>query len=970
MRQILGRESIKNKGNFVNRLVVGFIIISLTMFAILTFKVSLNNKEQEFKQLVARTHEIQYESVMLKVDFQNIILNERGYLLSGEENLLREIDRNIESFVQHHSNLSALTKDSETQQQQLAQLMQIFMDMHTKVIEPMIQMRPLLEASPADFVQGLQFTDKFHLSETYISSQLALLDSIEQSAQQQLSNQQIAMTRWYYYNAILTATGPMIILFVTFLTGLLAALKIASFRNEQEAYQKQLKASLDRYSNVIEGANVGTWEWLVQENSISVNDKWTEMLGYTLQELQPISIQTWNDNIHPDDYALSQQIIQEVLSGEKKVYSVDVRMKCKDGSWLWIHNQGKIISWDEEGKPLLMTGTHTNINKRKEAQLALEKSEKDSRLLIDAMSQGLAHCEVILDEEGKACDVRFIKANPSFEHYMEVPKGHLVGKTLRQVMPEVEEYWIVRNAQVALTGKPTSFESYNKVVNKYFFASTYCPNPNQFAIIMDDITERKMLEQQVFFEKELFETTLLSVGDGVISTDAEAKVLFMNKVAEQLTGWRADEAKGRPFTEIFKIVYGSERSKCPDPVARVLEQKETVSLIHDTILIARDGVERYIDDSASPIMDKQKKIRGVVLVFRDSTEKKREQDKILQLSYRDPLTGLYNRRYYEQIKQTVDSEPYYPLTLVLGDVNGLKLTNDAFGHEAGDQLLKKVAAVFRKTCREGDIITRLGGDEFILLLPRTDALNAEIIVNRLNAALFQEKIRGLSVSVSFGYSVKKGEPVSFEETFKLAEDGMYSEKLTKSSAFKKHAIDTLLVKQFELNQWEKEHSIKVGELSKRFAQAMGFSKEEVWQVERGASLHDLGKIAIDEGILSQRESLTQSQWLELKRHPEIGYTILRSVGEYAPFAEYVLYHHERWDGTGYPQKLKGADIPRPARMIAIVDSYVAMTSDRAYKRALSPREAIEELYACSGTQFDPDLVLIFVEKVLSENSKA
>ena len=657
-------------------------------------------------------------------------------------------------------------------------------------------------------------------------------------------------------------------------------------------------------------------------------------------------------------------MIQEVFSGTRKVYSIDLRMKCKDNSWIWIHDQGKVISWTKDGKPLMMTGTHTNITSRKEALFALEKSEKDSRLLIDAMDQGLAHCDVILDETGKPSDVRFIKTNPSFDRYMGAPRGYLVGRTLLEVMPEAEDYWIDNNAQVALSGKPTSYEEYSKVLNKYFYASTYCPQPNQFAIILDNITERKLLEKQVFLEKELFETTLLSVGDGVISTDAEARVLFMNRVAEQLTGWRSDEAKGRPFTEVFKIITGVGLEKAPDPVAQVLEQGKTVNMVGDTILISRDGVERYIDDSASPIMDKEKTIKGVVLVFRDSTEKKREQDKILQLSYHDPLTGLYNRRYYEQIKKTIDSEPYYPLTLVLGDVNGLKLTNDAFGHDAGDLLLKKVAAVFRKTCREGDIITRLGGDEFILLLPRTDALNAKIIVDRLNAALNAEQIRGLKVSVSFGYSVKKGEPTTFEETFKLAEDSMYVEKLSKSSAFKKHAIDTLLVNQFELNQWEKEHSLKVGELSKRFAQAMGFSKEEVWQVEGGASLHDLGKIAIDENILSQKEDLTQSQWLELKRHPEIGYTILRSVGEYAPFAEYVLYHHERWDGQGYPQKLKGKDIPQPARMIAIVDSYVAMISDRAYKKARTPQEAVDELYACSGTQFDPGLVPVFVEKVL------
>jgi len=943
---------------------VGFIIITLTMLGIGTFKVTLHNRALEVSKLVDRTHEILHESASLNIAYQNILLHERAFLLTGEDDELLAIDAQIASFVQHHSSLSSLTKGNEEQQQSLAKLMQIFLNMHEKIITPMLQMRTLVETSPEEFVQGIQFMEKFKLSEAYMAEQLAILDSIEQSAQQQLAQQRTTMERRYGYDTILTVTGPLMILLVVFLTGLLAVLKISTYRKEQEAYHKELKDSRDRYSYVIEGANVGTWEWQVQEGTISVNEKWAEMLGYTFAELQPITFGTWNDRIHPDDLPFAQQMVQEVLSGDRKAYAFDVRLGCKDGSWLWIHDQGKVISWNEEGKPLLMTGTHKDINDRKIAQFALEKSEKDSLLLIDSMIQGLAHCEVLLDEQGKAYDVLFLKTNPSFDHYMNVPQGYLVGKTLRSVMPEVEDYWIDWNSEVALTGKPTSYEAYNKTLDKYFFASTYRSYPNQFAIIMDDITERKTLEQQVFYEKELFETTLLSVGDGVISTDAKAKVLFMNKVAEELTGWRADEAKGRPFTEVFKIVCGPERERCPDPVSRVLEQRSAVNLLNDTILIARDGVERYIDDSASPIMDRQKTIKGVVLVFRDSTEKKKEQDKILQLSYRDALTGLYNRRYYDQIKQTVDSEPYYPLTLVLGDVNGLKLTNDAFGHDAGDQLLKRVAAVFRKTCREEDIITRIGGDEFILLLPRTDARNAKIIVNRLNEALMKEEIRGLSVSVSFGYAVKQGDPITFDETFKLAEDGMYSEKLSKSSSFKKHAIDTLLVRQFELNQWEKEHSIKVGEMSKLFALAMDFSKEEVWQVERGASLHDLGKIAIDETILSQKENLTQGQWLELKRHPEIGYTILRSVGEYAPFAEYVLYHHERWDGTGYPQKLKGADIPKPARMIAIADSYVAMTSDRAYKRALSPDEAIEELYACSGTQFDPDLVPIFVEKVL------
>ncbi|MBU1020977.1 MAG: PAS domain-containing protein, partial [Firmicutes bacterium] len=409
-----------------------------------------------------------YESALLKISYQNILLHERAYLLTGNKDEHYNINYYVDLFVQHHSKLSSLTKGTEAQQRKLQELMQIFLTMYNKNIEPMLQMRSLMETSPEEFVRGFQFTETFNLSEAYTSEQLAILDSIEQNAQQQLAEQQKSMEQWYYYDTVLTIAGPMIVLLVTFLTGLLAVLKIASYRKKQEAYQKQLKNSRDQYSNVIEGANVGTWIWHVQEETISVNEKWAGMLGYTLAELQPISFKTWDGNVHPDDYALSQQMIQDIVSGTKKSFSFDVRLRCKDGSWTWIHDQGKVISWSDDGKPLLMTGTHTNINKRKEAQFALEKSEQDSRRLIDSMAQGFAHCEVILDERGIPSDIRFIKANPSFEHYMEVPREYLVGKTLRSVMPEVEEYWIERNCEVALTGKPTSFEGYNKVLDKYF----------------------------------------------------------------------------------------------------------------------------------------------------------------------------------------------------------------------------------------------------------------------------------------------------------------------------------------------------------------------------------------------------------------------------------------------------------------------------------------------------------------------
>ncbi len=486
-------------------------------------------------------------------------------------------------------------------------------------------------------------------------------------------------------------------------------------------------------------------------------------------------------------------------------------------------------------------------------------------------------------------------------------------------------------------------------------------------MIIDDITAQKQMEKQLYFEKTLFETTLLSVGDGVISTDAEGgKVQFMNKVAEKLTGWQADEAKGRPFEEVFKILCGSDRHPCPNPVKQVLETKRQVELDEDTILIARDGDERFINDSAAPpILSASQNVTGVVLVFRDSTTQRIKQDEIRTLSVTDPpLTTLPpNRRYYEQAKEELDEEPYYPLTLVLADVNGLKLTNDAFGHEAGDELLRKVSEIMRKTCRDDDIVSRIGGDEFVLLLPQTDALHAQAIVKRINNALEKEKIRGgIQLSVSFGYAVKEKNKESYEDTFKVAEDSMYRNKLKESMTFKKQVIDTLLSRLFEQEEGAEEHSNLVASLTSAFAEVLGYREEEVKNLRLAGLYHDLGKIAITPSLLSKpRNEFSRTQVMEWQRHAEIGYNILRSVGgEYAPpFAEAVLHHHEKWDGSGYPQSLKQEEIPESAQILAIANTYADNLPSLG-----GLEKTIAFMQERSNTYFSPVLLETFITKVV------
>lgn len=475
------------------------------------------------------------------------------------------------------------------------------------------------------------------------------------------------------------------------------------------------------------------------------------------------------------------------------------------------------------------------------------------------------------------------------------------------------------------------------------------------------LSEHKAIEEQLYNEKELFKTTLISIGDGVISTDTRGQVLIMNKVSEQLTGWSQEEAIGQPIETVFQIINEDTRLRCDNPVAKVLANEQIIELDNYTLLISKDGSERLIEDSAAPIIDERGNLTGVVLVFRDCTETKKSQDEIKYLSFHDHLTGLYNRRFYEEELARLDSPRNWPLTIVMGDVNGLKLINDSFGHVTGDQLLIKTAAALTNGCRADDIIARIGGDEFVMLFPKTDAFEAAQMIKRINKLLKKETIEGLEISVSFGYQTKTTATDDREEIFKKAEDAMYHNKLYEGPSLKGRVIDNIIAVLNRKSNREEVHSRQVSELCQRMGEALGLGDYQIKELKAFGLLHDIGKIAIADRILNKPTKLTDVEWLEIKNHAEIGYRILSTNNELTEIAEYVLAHHERWDGKGYPKGLKGQEIPLPARICAIADAYDAMTSERSYQSVRTEAVALAELRNNAGTQFDPELVRLFME---------
>lgn len=478
-----------------------------------------------------------------------------------------------------------------------------------------------------------------------------------------------------------------------------------------------------------------------------------------------------------------------------------------------------------------------------------------------------------------------------------------------------------------------------------------------------NITDLKLLEKSLNQERELLKATLLSMGDAVITTDKDGNIGIVNAVAEKLTGWAQDKVAGEPFDMIFKFLNKGSKEKYKSPLDKVLNTGEMIQDQNQMIIISKEGKEIPIEDSASPITDENGNINGAVLVFRDYTEKKEKQAKIEYLSLHDQLTGLYNRRFLEEELKRLDTGSNLPLTIVMLDVNGLKLINDAFGHAIGDLTLQRAAIIMREECRGDEIIARFGGDEFVILLPRTNPEDAEGLVKRIYTAFETEIIDKISVSVSCGWATKQDHSENLAAVFKLAEDHMYRRKLSESKSMHHKTIDTILKTLHGKSEREKNHSERVGELCESIATALNMNPEDVKEFRTIGLMHDIGKIAIDLSILDKPGKLDKMEQAEIERHPELGYQILRSINEFAKLAEYTLSHHERWDGTGYPRRLKGAEIPFEARIIAIADAYDSMTSDRAYRKAMDKESAMKEILGQAGKQFDPDVVKIFVEKV-------
>lgn len=474
-------------------------------------------------------------------------------------------------------------------------------------------------------------------------------------------------------------------------------------------------------------------------------------------------------------------------------------------------------------------------------------------------------------------------------------------------------------------------------------------------------TDFKGIEEELEENRNKYETLLNSAPFGIITIDEKGIITACNDKVLSFLGQPKEEVVGQHFTKI-KFLNDEDIPRYLKILAFALSGKRGVPF--EISGMDKEGNE-FFGEVCYGLIKKDGRVKLIQVLIKDITDKKKAEEKLRYIKFHDNLTGLYNRSYFEEEIKRLDTERQLPLSFIIGDVNGLKLINEAFGNEEGDRVLKKIAVIIKEHCRKEDIISRWGEDEFSILLPRTTADYAKKILSRIKEACKKADKVKTKFDFSVGAATKEKSSQNIQDIIRDANDEMYKNKLFELKSIPDSVISSLVDSLLQSSFETREHGKRVRKMVLKLGKAKGLPRSKLDQLSVLADLHDLGKIAIPDDIVTKKDELSERDWQVLRSYPEIGYNIALSSQKFSNIAEYILTHHERWDGKGYPQGLKGEDIPLLSRMTAIADAYDVMRSGRFYKRTLSKEEAIGELRKSSGSQFDPKLVEEFI-KILEE----
>ena len=566
------------------------------------------------------------------------------------------------------------------------------------------------------------------------------------------------------------------------------------------------------------------------------------------------------------------------------------------------------------------------------------------RLLVDAVPQPIW----IKDK-----DLRFIYTNKKYIDINNIKKGNIIG------LCEEDLY----RKEIA----DKSNEMYSKALNSMStvrekrYTNEGIKVDSTVFPLTDDNGELEGIAgidiPIISKEESITEMILDSLQAGIFYKDRELGYLYTNKKFDDLLSKDKESIieNKNPLNESIC----ESKNKFIQEDKKVFETKKTVK--KEEKIELGNGENLYTEIIKTPVLNDNNEVSGIIGLLLDITDRKKIEKKLKYLSYTDILTKVYNRTCFEEKAKKIFKEENLPMGIIMGDTNGLKIVNDTLGHEEGDELLKLTTKVLKDVCKGNELIFRIGGDEFAIIIPKAKENECETLIKNIIDSCNNYKHDLIKISIALGYSVTYDLDKSIYDTLKEAEDMVYRKKLLEKNSFNSSVISSLQATLQEKSLETKAHTERVVENSIKIGERLSLPLSVMDELILVAKLHDIGKIGINESILLKLDNLTEEEFGIIKSHTEKGYRIIKAANHLESVAKGVLTHHERWDGNGYPLKLKGDKIPLIARIVSVADAYDVMTTNRVHKNALSTDEAIRELKKNSGKQFDPNIVKVFIE---------
>jgi diguanylate cyclase (GGDEF)-like protein/PAS domain S-box-containing protein len=783
--------------------------------------------------------------------------------------------------------------------------------------------------------------------------------------------------------------------------------ELAHIKACQKQTEKKLAKSEELYSLIVKNTSdvIALHDFNLQATYTYISPSMKDSFGYEPEELIGKSPFTF---IHPDDKKKLFSILKNYINAkEKKLLTgkelpttkrIELPFKDKKGNWRYVQSTGNIVG----NKILFIT---TEITDQKKVEETLRRSHQEFISLFKSNPEAI----VYVDEKSNILNIntQFTKL---FGYSLEDIKSRNVNDGMIHPSDRIEEGKAL-DWKTFSTGY-SNFETIRKKKDGTLFPVSLSGSPviinNQVKGglgIYIDITERKQNErlQQILYNiskatsspitlDQLYPLIHRGLGAIIDSTNfyvalvdkKEDKILFpyyVDEKDENFSTLHLSDSNsltvsiiktGQPLLINYEQINQKIAQGILTPLGTITDKSIWLGVpfkIEDRVIGAM-----VVQSYTNPELYSEKDIKLLELISSQvatAIERKSTEEKIKHLRFHDSLTDLYNWAYFEEELERYNSPFYYPLSIVVIDVNGLKVINDTFGHIKGDRLLQHLSQILTSVSRKGDIIARIGGDEFAILLPSTTSEEAHSFCERIKKACQQDKIEPiyLRLNISLGHTTQEREYKDINSLLKEADRNMYQDKLFNGKSREKHFLEAFRIILAERDTHTNDHSQRLQELALSLGKRVGLNEYQLGCLKLLALLHDIGKIGIPDSILFKTYTLTPSEWKKMREHSRIGYRMAKNIPDFAPIAHEILCHHEHWDGKGYPDGLKGEDIPLLSRIISIVDAYDVMQSRRPYKGAISKAEALKEVKRCAGTQFDPQLVEIFLKIVKNNASR-